>query len=276
LEKQASFLTSLCHELRVPASLALDKAQKMNTEIDKLVESGFSLESLNSIVENLKSSNGALPKQFEYLIKFIDSRLGVYSLTNEILTSKLEAESVVKYNMAEKINYYMRMFVDIAYDKKNKIGIIKDWKDEDCGELITHDDDIFLGLFMYLMHNAIKYSFFDLDKRKKFVPNYNHNFKAGSDGHIKVACFSDDSVYGYSITNWGKQIPKQFARDIFTEHFRCPIDPDFETQTSPVAGEGLGMYYAKIYADLIKAEIIPEVDGKKTKMTVLWKKDKKN
>ena len=169
------------------------------------------------------------------------------------------------------IEYYILMFREIAYAKRNKLGIIKVWDKVVEDKKITIDVDIFLGMFLYLMRNAIKYSFLETKKREGFVPDYQHSFRKGTDGHIKVNCFSNSEEYGYSITNWGKAIPLNMAEQIFDKHFRCPVDPDYEYENDRMEGDGLGMYYAKKYADLVEARLKVEVDGKKTQIIVTWK-----
>ncbi len=283
LEKLSTFLANICHEIKTPASLALEKAKTMNhsiqallndKEVIKLVESGRLPISLNIVFQDLFKANTSLPSQFEHLIKFIDSRLGVFSITNDIVRNTFKVRSVLPYSMAETVEYYMLMFREVAFAKRNRLGILKMWDKKVYAKTITVDDDIFLGMFMYLMRNAIKYSFKETRKREQFVPGYKPDFKDGSDGHIKVNCFSNSKEYGYSITNWGKAIPPDKVNQIFEKHFRCEVDEDFESWNKRMEGDGLGMYYAKVYADLVKASLKVDVDGKKTQITVSWKNKK--
>ena len=122
---------------------------------------------------------------------------------------------------------------------------------------------------MYLMRNALKYSFTRAQRIEK-IPGYDQIFARKSDGHIKVKCFSDDNSYGYTITNWGKKIPENWKERVFSLHQRGPIDPNFETIEAPVKGEGLGLHYAKKFADTLGATITINPENEKTQITVAW------
>jgi signal transduction histidine kinase len=270
LEKQATFLEKLCHEMQVPVSIAYQKAGEMNRRIETLVKNGFSKTDQDGIIKDIVSAKTTLPKQFEFLLKLISSRLFIYSVANDYERDRLRNDEVIGYSMTEQVYNLILIFREDAFSRFEGLGIVKDWEDNQCMKEINLNDTIFNCLFFYLMDNAIKYSF-TLEQRLANVPEYDTNFNLKTDGHIKVKCFNTAHEYGFSITNWGKSIPKEYIHKVRQLKERAPMDLEFESKDNPVPGKGLGLYYATKYAELTGGKLIIISEGCKTQINVTWK-----
>ncbi|MCR8561055.1 hypothetical protein KXD93_25585 [Mucilaginibacter sp. BJC16-A38] len=272
LNKKADLLSTIYHELETPVQLAFEKANTLIVEIDELLDLPPYEQTIRvgQILTELRNSRTSRPKEFMRLMEFIDSRFKLLTITNDVDRNLKFPKLSIPYKFVNEIEGYISIFKEYA-NKRFKIQIVKNWNDSIGDYEIHQNDEIFLGLFMYLMRNALKYSYHPA-QRQQLVPDYSQYYEKESDGHIKVTCFIEANEIGYIITNWGKKILKENIKDIFKLGYRCPIDPEFEASDNPIKGQGIGLYYAKKFADIISANITVSADGPKTEFRVSWKK----
>ena len=275
-ERQKSeLLANLYHALELPVQLAKSKVDQIKTYINRLLEKdeALILQELIYLKTNPKSRLKTL-NEFEHLIKFIDFHFVLLRIKRSVDSNNEYPQLQKEYSFKNTMETYIDIHREFANDRR-KIELIKDW-DDFRDVPIHHNEMLFLGIFLCLIENALKYSFNET-QRKKFIPTYSQDFSLKSDGHIKIKLFRSQTDYGYSITNWGKEIPQEYIKNriIFNPQIRCPPDPDFEDINKPVAGEGRGLYYSNRLIEMSNGKIKIESIEKKTKITVSWKLEKK-
>ncbi len=205
---KSSFLANMSHEIRTPLNGIMGFLQLLN-------DHDLPAEDRENYLRIIDKSGKRLLKTINDIIEISKIESGQLSVTTKDV------------NIAEVLNYHHDFFLKQADEKGVKL--LLSYNAEEPNLTIKTDQYILDGIFVNLIHNAIKFT---------------------EKGFIEIGCTSNRESVSFYVKDTGPGIPRDKTDNIFNRFIQVESN-----LSRPHEGSGLGLSIVKAYVGLLKGDI---------------------